>query len=80
MFYKLDALSVVPAVFAFLFVKISRLLAIGDLGGNRTRDNLIKSQVLYRLSYQITNRAISQYAHKFRLADVVILQITRRGQ
>lgn len=26
----------------------------GDLGGNRTRDNLIKSQVLYRLSYQIT--------------------------
>lgn len=25
----------------------------GDLGGNRTRDNLIKSQVLYRLSYQI---------------------------
>jgi hypothetical protein len=26
----------------------------GDLGGNRTHDNLIKSQVLYRLSYQIT--------------------------
>jgi hypothetical protein len=25
----------------------------GDPGGNRTRDNLIKSQVLYRLSYRI---------------------------
>lgn len=26
---------------------------VGDPGGNRTRDNLIKSQVLYRLSYRI---------------------------
>ena len=27
---------------------------IGELGGNRTRDNLIKSQVLYRLSYELS--------------------------
>ncbi len=29
------------------------ILKLGDPGGNRTRDNLIKSQVLYRLSYRI---------------------------
>jgi hypothetical protein len=28
----------------------------GDPGGNRTRDNLIKSQVLYRLSYRIRQK------------------------
>ena len=29
-------------------------LLIGEPGGNRTHDNMIKSQVLYRLSYGLT--------------------------
>jgi hypothetical protein len=33
--------------------KRMNVMVNGDPGGNRTRDNLIKSQVLYRLSYRI---------------------------
>jgi hypothetical protein len=32
------------------------LIFIGERGGNRTRDLLIKSQMLYRLSYALPKR------------------------
>lgn len=38
----------------------------GDPGGTRTRDTLIKSQVLYRLSYRITFAKGQQRATKIR--------------
>ncbi len=35
----------------------------GDPGGNRTHGHLIKSQVLYRLSYRIKEKSVPQKKH-----------------
>lgn len=46
---------------------------LSDLDGTRTHDSLIKSQVLYRLSYEIKNQ-------RFSKAGAKVCQIFRKKQ
>jgi hypothetical protein len=49
-----------------IFTHIFRGLRFGERGGARTRDHLIKSQVLYQLSYALVAGGLSGACDRFK--------------
>lgn len=47
-----------PASFDVRIFMSNYLILLGERGGTRTLDPMIKSHVLYRLSYALTRRAV----------------------